>query len=129
LPLVYKIIYKKYISPSKPHKELFKKVVIAALVAIARQSQAEISSLLASPSSPNIILNMNVQHVEQRVEQKVDVSIDIDAIRDLLDELRQIIDQLEQQSVLYKSNISYYAKRLRKIAAKMNSAIKTKETN
>ena len=129
VPLAYKIIYRKYIATSRSRLELFKKIVSSAIVMLAKQDSARLATLLAAPGQPQIVLNMNVNHVEQKVEQRVDVSIDASVLEEVVDELREIVRLLERTNVAYKPALRNYAKKLREVMARVNDVRRQLATN
>jgi len=129
LPLVYKIIYKKYIANNKQRLELFKKIVSSIIVGLAKTEHSDIVAMLSSPIHGQIVLNMNVNHIEQKVEQKVDVNIDVSALEEAIEELREMIRLLERTNVAYKPALRNYAKKLREVVARIDDVRKQFSTN
>ncbi|WP_156327966.1 hypothetical protein [Pyrodictium delaneyi] len=110
LPLAYKIIYKKFVREDRRRMELLKKSIGAAIAATARLSGAEIQKI---SEASQIVVNLNVHHVEQKVEQKAE--LDLEKVRKAVHELEELVSTLEKQSVLYRYAIMNYAKSIRRV--------------
>ena len=128
MPLVYKLVYKKYVAKNRARLELLKSIVGSSIVVLAKQDDSALSALLSQPGK-QIILNMNVNHVEQKVEQRVDVNIDATALEEIIEELREITRLLEQTKVAYAPALRNYAKKLRRITTRINDVKRQLETN
>lgn len=111
LPLAYKIIYKKFVRESKYRMDLLKKSIGAAIVATARFTDAELHKI---SETSQVVVNLNIHHVEQKVEQKLSVDNHfLQRARKALENIMQILETMEKQQVIYRYAILNYVKKLR----------------
>ncbi len=121
LPLAYKIIYKKFVREDKRRMELLKKSIGAAIAATAKLSGAEIQKI---SEASQIVVNLNVHHVEQKVERKSAVDdVVVQRAESALRHLLQLVDTLEKQQAIYRYAILNYVKEIRKAIIELKKLI------